>query len=89
MVGPSVEEKKKQLWIQNNLKINRASNSGGAPLEALVAERLSSFEVDSATEVQVLDEVVCISHHVNTLRNGRNPIIPLSLAMGNVMNEGL
>ena len=36
---------------------------------------------DTATRVQILDESDCISHSINTLGKGMNPII-LSPAMG-------
>ena len=37
--------------------------------------------MDTATQVQNLDEAVCISHCTNILRKGMNPTI-LLLAMG-------
>ena len=40
-----------------------------------------SQELDTATQVQILDETDCISHSTNTLRKGINPII-LPPAMG-------
>ena len=42
---------------------------------------LSSQEMDTATRVQILDETDCISHGINTLREGMNPLI-LPQAMG-------
>ena len=39
------------------------------------------LEMDTATRVQILDEIDCISHSTNTLREGMNPII-LPPAMG-------
>ena len=36
---------------------------------------LSSQEMDTATRVQILDEIDCISHSTNTLLKGMNPII--------------
>ena len=38
---------------------------------------LSSLEMDSKTQVQILDETDCISHSANTLKKGINPIILL------------
>ena len=38
-------------------------------------------EMDTTTQVQILDETDCISHSTNTLEKGMNPII-LPLAMG-------
>ena len=35
----------------------------------------SSWEMDTATRVQILDETDCISHSTNTLGKGMNPII--------------
>ena len=37
--------------------------------------------MDTVTQVQILDETVCISHRSNTLGKGMNPII-LPPAMG-------
>ena len=37
--------------------------------------------MDSATQVQILDEIDCISHNTNTLVKRMNPII-LPAAMG-------
>ena len=37
--------------------------------------------MDTATQVQILDETDCISHSTNTLGKGMNPII-LPPAMG-------
>ena len=37
--------------------------------------------MDTAIQVQILDETDCISHHTNTLGKGMNPII-LPPAMG-------
>ena len=37
--------------------------------------------MDMATQVQILDEIDCISHSTNTLGKGINPII-LPSAMG-------
>ena len=33
------------------------------------------LEMDTATQVQILDETDCISHSTNTLGKGLNPII--------------
>ena len=38
-------------------------------------------EMDTATQVQILDETDCFSHSTNTLGKGMNPII-LTPAMG-------
>ena len=43
--------------------------------------RWNSQELDTATQVQILDKTDCISHSTNTLRKGMNPII-LPPAMG-------
>ena len=38
---------------------------------------LTSLEIDTANNVQILDGIVCISHGANTLTKDRNsPIIP-------------
>ena len=42
---------------------------------------LSSWEMDTVTRVQILDEIDYISHSTNTLGKGMNPII-LPPAMG-------
>ena len=39
------------------------------------------MEMDTATQIQILDETNCISHSTNTLGKGMNPII-LPPAMG-------
>ena len=39
------------------------------------------MEMDTVTQVQILDETDCISHSTNTLGKGMNPII-LPPAMG-------
>ena len=46
-----------------------------------VVSWLSLQEMDTATQVQILDETDCISHSTNTLGKGMNPII-LPPAMG-------
>ena len=46
-----------------------------------VVQRLSSWEMDMATRVQILDEADCISLSIDTLGKGINPII-LPLATG-------
>ena len=43
---------------------------------ANVVQSLSSLEMDTVTQVQILDETDCISHSTNTLGKGMNPIIP-------------
>ena len=50
-------------------------------MEVLVVQWLSSQDMDTATQVQILDETDCISHSTNNLEKGMNPII-LPLAMG-------
>ena len=40
---------------------------------------VSSKEMDTVTQVQILDETDCISHSTNTLGKGMNPIILLQL----------
>ena len=35
---------------------------------------LSSWEMDTVTRVQILDETDCISHCSNTLGKGMNPV---------------
>ena len=42
--------------------------------------------MDTATQVQILDETDCISHSTNTLGNGMNPII-LPPAMGKIVGQ--
>ena len=44
-------------------------------LEVHVVQLLSSKEMDTATQVQILDVTDCISHITNTLGKGINPII--------------
>ena len=51
------------------------------PMEIPVVEWLFSREIDTATRVQILDEVNNISHSTNTLGKGMNAIILLP-AMG-------
>ena len=36
---------------------------------------LSSLEMDTVMQVQILNEAVCISHNPNTLGKNMNPII--------------
>ena len=43
--------------------------------------KLSSLEVDLVTQVQIIDEAVCISLCANAFGKGMNPFI-LSLSMG-------
>ena len=50
-------------------------------MEVPVVSSLSSWEMDTATRVQILDLTDCISHSTNTLGKGMNPIILLP-AMG-------
>ena len=42
--------------------------------------------MDTATQVQILDETDCISHNTNTLGKGTNPII-LPPAMGKLVGQ--
>ena len=49
--------------------------------EVPVVKWLSSYEMDTATWVQILNESDCISHSTNTLGKGMNPAI-LPPAMG-------
>ena len=44
-------------------------------MEVPVVEWLSSYEMDTETRVQILDDSDCISHSTNTLGKGMNPII--------------
>ena len=44
-------------------------------MEACLAYRLSSSEIESATRVQILDEIACVSFHVHDLGNGMNPYV--------------
>ena len=44
---------------------------------------LSSKKMDIAKRVQILDEAVCISHSVNILGKGMNPIFSLKLWINN------
>ena len=39
------------------------------------SRRCPSLEMNTATRVQILDEIDCISHSTNTLGKGMNPII--------------
>ena len=50
-------------------------------MEVPVVKWLSSQDMDTATQVQILDLTDCISHSTNTLGKGMNPII-LPPAMG-------
>ena len=50
-------------------------------MEAFMMQWLPSLEIDTASQVQILDESVCISHCTNTLKKGMNPIT-LSPVMG-------
>ena len=44
-------------------------------MHKMSSKMLSSWEMDSATRVQILDETDGISHSTNTLGKGMNPII--------------
>ena len=46
-----------------------------------VVKWLSTYEMDTVTRVQILDETDCISHSTNILGKDMNPII-LPPAMG-------
>ncbi len=50
-------------------------------MEVPVVQSLSPQEMNTATQVQILDDTDCISHSTNTLGKGMNPII-LPPAMG-------
>ena len=50
-------------------------------ISVLLVWWLLSYEIDTATRVQILDETDSISHSTNTLGKGMNPII-LHPAMG-------
>ena len=50
-------------------------------MEVHVVSLLSSQDMDTPTRVQILDLTDCISHSINTLGKGMNPII-LPPAMG-------
>ena len=46
--------------------------------------------MDSATQVQILDETDCISHSANTLGKGMNPIIlPMGKYLGTLGSSAL
>ena len=47
-----------------------------------MALRSSSLEMDRASRVQILDEVVCISFRINTLAKGIDPNLLLYIAIG-------
>ncbi len=42
--------------------------------------------MDTATRVQILNEAICISHSVNTLGKGMNPII-LASTIGKIVGQ--
>ena len=42
--------------------------------------------MNTATQVQILDEVVCISHRANSLQKGMNPTILLQ-AIGKIVGQ--
>ena len=46
-----------------------------------LVKRLSSLEMESLTQAQILDETLCVSLHTNTLGKGMNPSF-LTVAMG-------
>ena len=50
-------------------------------MEVPVVLWLLSYEMNTATRIQIQDETDCISHSTNTLGKGMNPIILLP-AMG-------
>ena len=46
-------------------------------MEARLAERLSSYELESVIRVQILDEAICVSLHANALKKIMNPYVLL------------
>ena len=44
-------------------------------MDALMVSWLSLWKMDMATQVQILDEAVCISYSANTIVKGMNPTI--------------
>ena len=50
-------------------------------VEVPVVQWLSSLEMDTVTQIQILDKTDCILHSTSTLRKGMNTII-LTPAMG-------
>ena len=51
---------------------------------AFVVKRLSSKKIDTVTQVEILNEVICITYNANTLRKCINPAI-LPQAIGLVL----
>ena len=39
--------------------------------------------MDTATQIQILDKAVCISHSANTLGKGMSPSIPTAMGKAN------
>ena len=50
--------------------------------EAYLAKLLSQKEMKSATQFQILDKAICISHHANALGKGMNSFILHHSALG-------
>ena len=50
-------------------------------MEMHIVKQLVSLEMASTTQVQILDEAVCVSLYTNTLWKGMNPSL-LPSAMG-------
>ena len=44
-------------------------------VEVLMVKQLLLLEMDMATQVQILDKAVCISHSTDTFEKGRHPTI--------------
>ena len=61
-------------WRKNHItKINLFINK----CLVFTPDNLSSSEMESVTQVQILDETVCVSFHANILRKGMNvPVLP-------------
>ena len=55
------------VWMAHFSKLNSISLSWMEVPEVPEVRWLSSFELDWATRVQILDDVDCISHRINTL----------------------
>ena len=66
------DPKHSSTLYQRYIKSNKGLLYGGA---------CGVMEMDTATQVQILNKTDCISHSTNTLGKGMNPII-LPLAMG-------
>ena len=69
------------MFVLFHLIINYRLCHGGAR-----GVMVSSYEMDTVTWVQILDETDCISHSTNTLGKGMNPII-LPPVMGKIVGQ--